>query len=63
MSDSLQGVREAREAVENDEFDGRLATRLALGGFALMFLSGIAMWVTFGPTMFVDLVTAVVACF
>lgn len=63
MSESLQGVREAPEAVENDEFDGRLATRLALGGFALMFVSGLAMWATFGPTMFVDLVTAVVACF
>lgn len=40
----------------------RLAVRMALGGFALMFVAGAFMWVKFGPTIFVDLATAVVNC-
>lgn len=41
----------------------RLAVRMAVGGFALMFVAGALMWVGFGPAMFVDLATAVVNCF
>lgn len=50
-------------ASEEDAALGRLATRIALGGFALMFVAGVLMWATVGPRIFVDLATAVVNCF
>lgn len=54
-----QGPAEARE----DAAMTRLAVRMALGGFGLMFVAGALMWLKVGPTIFVDLATAVVNCF
>jgi hypothetical protein len=62
MTDTPQqqpAIAEARE----DAAMARLAVRLALGGFALMFVAGGLMWLKVGPTIFVDLATAVVNCF
>jgi CHASE3 domain sensor protein len=50
-------------AAQNDAAMTRLAVRMAIGGFALMFLAGAMMWLKVGPTIFVDLATAVVNCF
>lgn len=44
----------------------RARTIIASGlaaGFALMFAAGAIMWAQFGPTMFVDLATAILTCF
>ncbi|MDH7796665.1 MULTISPECIES: hypothetical protein [unclassified Beijerinckia] len=46
-----------------DERSSRLAVRLVLAGFGLMFVAAMAMWINFGPTIFMDLVTAVASCF
>lgn len=63
MTDSVQQT-EAMEAADRDDAAlSRLAVRMALGGFALMFAAGALMWLKFGPTIFVDLATAVVNCF
>ena len=48
---------------DEDAAFGRLATRMALAGFGLMFVAAIVMWTSFGPTIFIDLATAVVNCF
>ncbi len=47
----------------NDAATARLAVRVALGGFALMFVAASLMWLKVGPTIFVDLATAVMNCF
>lgn len=41
----------------------RLQFWLIISGFAMMFVASILMWVRFGPSMFVDLATAVMNCF
>jgi hypothetical protein len=66
MSHTLQHSRPLDAAAEETARDAaltRLAVRMAVGGFALMFVAGAIMWVGFGPAMFVDLATAVVNCF
>ncbi len=48
------------------EFDAppsRLAVRLILSGVALMALAGTLMWWHFGPSMFMNLLTAAANCF
>jgi hypothetical protein len=50
-------------AEARDERAGRLATRIAIAGFALMFIAATVMWIHFGPLIFMDLVTAVANCF
>ncbi len=62
MTDTPLQQPAAAEAHE-DAAMTRLAVRLALGGFALMFVAGGLMWLKVGPTIFVDLATAVVNCF
>ncbi len=62
MTDTAQQSHTADEAA-SDAAASRLAVRMALGGFALMFVAGGLMWLKFGPTIFVDLATAVVNCF
>lgn len=63
MTDSLQASQTADAASREDAAMTRLAVRMAIGGFALMFLAGAVMWLKVGPTIFVDLATAVVNCF
>ena len=58
-----QPIDDAASDAANDAAFTRLAVRMALGGFALMFVAGAFMWLNFGPTIFVDLATAVVNCF
>lgn len=41
----------------------RLQFWLIISGFVMMFAASILMWVRFGPSMFVDLATAVMNCF
>ena len=65
MTDSarpIEGEIETGDAAR-DAALGRLAVRLSLGGFALMFAAAGLLWVKFGPSIFMDLATAVVACF
>ncbi|MDP2355518.1 MAG: hypothetical protein Q8M31_05595 [Beijerinckiaceae bacterium] len=62
MTDTPHQVQVADEAHE-DAATTRLAVRMALGGFVLMFVAGAFMWLKVGPTIFVDLATAVVNCF
>ncbi len=62
MTDTPQQDRAIAEAQEDASMT-RLAVRIALGGFALMFVAGVFMWLKVGPTIFVDLATAVVNCF
>ena len=57
MSDSLQ-----RSDDERDAASARLAVRITWAGVALMALAAVLMWTKFGPTMFVDLATAVINC-
>ncbi|MGE3643955.1 MAG: hypothetical protein AB7F96_08880 [Beijerinckiaceae bacterium] len=49
------------------EADYAKASRLTLwligAGFFMMFAASLLMWFRFGPTMFVDLATAVANCF
>ncbi|MBN9082505.1 MAG: hypothetical protein J0I16_13455 [Rhizobiales bacterium] len=47
----------------SEDRSGRLAVRLVLAGFGLMFVAAMAMWINFGPTIFMDLATAVASCF
>lgn len=47
----------------HEDRSSRLAVRLVLAGFGLMFVAALAMWVSFGPTIFMDLATAVASCF
>ncbi len=62
MTDVAQQTQPVENASVDDAAATRLAVRMALGGFALMFVAGAFMWVKFGPTIFVDLATAVVNC-
>jgi hypothetical protein len=62
MTDTQQQQPAIAEA-HDDAAMGRLAVRVALGGFLLMFVAGVLMWLKVGPTIFVDLATAVVNCF
>ena len=62
MTDAAQQSQPVEDASVDDAAATRLAVRMALGGFALMFVAGAFMWVKFGPTIFVDLATAVVNC-
>lgn len=43
--------------------DGRFATRIALAGFGLMFVSAAVTWVSFGPSIFYDALAFASACF
>lgn len=54
---------ESRDEQERDAALTRLAVRMALGGFGLMFVAAAFMWVSIGPTIFIDLATAVMNCF
>jgi hypothetical protein len=63
MADTAHQVQAIDEAAREDAAMTRLAVRIAIGGFGLMFLAGAMMWLNFGPTIFVDLATAVVNCF
>ncbi len=40
----------------------RLHLWLIIAGFGMMFLASLLMWTRFGPSMFVELVTAVQSC-
>ncbi len=53
---------EAGATPEHDRISS-LQLWLILGGFGMMFLASVLMWFRFGPTMFVDLATAVANCF
>lgn len=48
---------------EDDAAFTRTARRVTLAGFALMALAAALMWTQFGPSMFIDLATAVMNCF
>jgi hypothetical protein len=61
MSEHIGDI-EAAEAAR-DERAGRIATRIAIAGFALMFIAATVMWIHFGPLIFMDRVTAVANCF
>jgi hypothetical protein len=63
MTNAAQQSQHIEDASPDDAASTRLAVRLALGGFAMMFVAGALMWVSFGPTIFIDLATAVVNCF
>lgn len=43
--------------------DGRLATRIALAGFGLMFAAAALAWLSFGPSIFYDALAFAAACF
>ncbi|MDF2115862.1 hypothetical protein PY365_09785 [Roseiarcaceae bacterium H3SJ34-1] len=60
MSEHISDI-EAEET--RDERAGRMATRIAIAGFTLMFVAATVMWIHFGPLIFMDLVTAVANCF
>lgn len=60
MSEHISDI-DTEEA--RDERAGRIATRIAIAGFGLMFVAAIVMWIHFGPLIFMDLVTAVANCF
>jgi hypothetical protein len=66
MANIAQNSEPVSETIDDATADAaatRLAVRVALAGFALMFVAGALMWLKFGPTIFVDLATAVVNCF
>lgn len=63
MTDTAHQVQANDEAAHEDAAMTRLAVRMAIGGFGLMFVAGAMMWLNFGPTIFIDLATAVVNCF
>jgi len=50
-------------STDEDAAFSKLATRMALAGFGLMFAAALIMWMSVGPTIFIDLATAVVNCF
>ena len=60
---------DAHEALDgaNMTSDGdrtaRVQVWLIVSGFVMMFLASLLMWLRFGPSMFVDLATAVANCF
>ncbi|MDB5569196.1 MAG: hypothetical protein JWN93_379 [Hyphomicrobiales bacterium] len=60
MSDSLHTGQQAQD--DDDAASARRAVRVMWAGVALMSLAGVLMWAKFGPTMFVDLATAVLNC-
>ncbi|MFN3889418.1 MAG: hypothetical protein ACK4MV_03400 [Beijerinckiaceae bacterium] len=62
MADTAQHG-EVEDTAREDAAVTRLAVRMALGGFGMMFAAGAFMWLKFGPAIFVDLATAVVNCF
>lgn len=51
----------ATESVEYARLS-RLYLWLIIAGFGMMFLAALLMWTRFGPSMFVELVTAVQSC-
>lgn len=51
------------DTAATEDRSSRLAVRLVWAGFGLMFVAALAMWVSFGPTIFMDLATAVASCF
>lgn len=57
-----QSSGEPPAAEEAYESASRTTLWLIGGGFAMMFLASILMWLRFGPSMFVDLVTAIQSC-
>ncbi|MBX9757438.1 MAG: hypothetical protein K2Y29_01590 [Beijerinckiaceae bacterium] len=57
-----QAIDDGTQDATQDAAATRLAVRMALAGFGLMFVAGAFMWMKFGPTIFVDLATAVVNC-
>ena len=63
MTDTAQQNKAIDGAAHEDAAMTRLAVRVAIAGFGMMFLAGAMMWLNFGPSMFVDLATAVVNCF
>jgi hypothetical protein len=66
MSDALRPALDMDPATpqpDAQETRARRARRMLVAGFALMFVAAALMWAQFGPTMFVDLATAVLNCF
>ena len=63
MTDTVQQSQAIDDTAQDDAAVTRLAVRMALAGFGLMFIAGAFMWLNFGPAIFVDLATAVVNCF
>ena len=60
--------RRMSDSVRPDEADApavssRLTLWLVFAGVALMALAGVIMWWRFGPSMFLNLVTAAANCF
>jgi hypothetical protein len=51
----------AGESVEYSRIS-RLHLWLIIAGFGMMFLASLLMWTRFGPSMFVELLTAVQSC-
>lgn len=60
LSGQVSGETAAEEA---DGASARLALWLIGGAFALMTGASLVLWVVFGPSMFVSMMTAVVNCF
>lgn len=60
VSSQLSGETAAEAA---DGASARLALWLIGGAFALMTGASLVLWVVFGPSMFVSMMTAVVNCF
>jgi hypothetical protein len=66
MSDALRPALDTTDPAPQpgaEEARARTARRALAAGFALMFVAAALMWAQFGPTMFVDLATAVLNCF
>ena len=63
MSDALRPALDTNAATPREATRARRARRALAAGFALMFVAAALMWAQFGPTMFVDLATAVLNCF
>ena len=63
MTDGAQQIAHEADRSPDEAATARLAVRFAIAGFGLMFVAALAMWAKFGPTMFVDLATAVISCF
>lgn len=59
------GVSEPSAVEDAAGYDrsARIQLWLIISGFVMMFLASLLMWVRFGPSMFVDLATAVANCF
>ena len=48
---------------EDDTQSSRFMLRLVIAGFAMMALAAGLMWWRFGPSMFMNLITAAANCF